>query len=398
MSTANDAFIIAGARTPIGKFLGAMQTIPATELGAIAIREVLQRADVSPEHVDEVIMGNVLSAGVGQAPARQAALNAGLPATVPAVTVNKVCGSGLKAVMLAAQAVRLGDAKIVVAGGMESMSQAPHLLRGSRNGHKLGKIEMDDSLLLDGLWCAFEDCHMGQHAEHTARTFGVSRDDQDRFALESQQRAQAAVEQHLLDAEMTPVIVKHRRGETVINTDEGPRPETDLASLSNLKPAFDPQGTVTAGNASMLSDGAAAVVVTDAETARKSSSSWKARIVAYHTSGVEPRDLFIAPVHAVRDVLQKAGLTAADIDLFEINEAFASQMVACIKELQLDPARVNVHGGAIALGHPIGASGTRVLVTLLSALKQRGLCRGLASLCLGGGNAVAMIIDREGEA
>ncbi|MEX1231872.1 MAG: acetyl-CoA C-acetyltransferase [Planctomycetaceae bacterium] len=398
MSTANEAFIIAGARTPIGKFLGALQTIPATELGAIAIREVLQRADVSPERVDEVIMGNVLSAGVGQAPARQAALNAGLPATVPAVTVNKVCGSGLKAVMLAAQAVRLGDAKIVVAGGMESMSQAPHLLLGSRNGYKLGKIELDDSLLLDGLWCAFEDCHMGQHAEHTARTFGVSRDDQDRFALESQQRAQAAVEQRLLDAEMAPVIVKHRRGETVINTDEGPRPETDLASLSNLKPAFDPQGTVTAGNASMLSDGAAAVVVTDAETARKSSSSWKARIVAYHTSGVEPRDLFIAPVHAVRDVLRKAGLTAADIDLFEINEAFASQMVACIKELQLDPARVNVHGGAIALGHPIGASGTRVLVTLLSALKQRGLCRGLASLCLGGGNAVAMIIDREGEA
>ncbi|MDA0831686.1 MAG: acetyl-CoA C-acetyltransferase [Planctomycetota bacterium] len=397
MKSTQDAFIIAAARTPIGKFLGAMHTIPATELGAIAIRESLKRADISPDRVDEVVMGNVISAGLGQAPARQAALNAGLPATIPAVTVNKVCGSGLKAVMLAAQAVRLGDAQIVVAGGMESMSQAPHLMKGSRNGYKLGNLEMQDALLLDGLWCAFEDCHMGLHAEHTARTQGVTRDDQDRFALESQKRAQGAIEQRLFDAEITPVIVKHRRGETVVSVDEGPRPETDLGTLSKLKPAFDPQGTVTAGNASMLSDGAAAVVVADRTTAMAcKDSSWKARIVAYHTSGVEPRDLFIAPVLAVRDVLKKAELTADDIDLFELNEAFASQMVACMKELQLDPAKVNVHGGAIALGHPIGASGARVLVTLLSALNQRNLRRGLASLCLGGGNAVAMIVDREG--
>ncbi|MFN0195601.1 MAG: thiolase family protein [Planctomycetaceae bacterium] len=398
MHAIHDAYVLAGARTPIGKFLGALQDIPAVELGAIAIRESLSRAGIQPAEIDEVIMGNVISAGLGQAPARQAALRAGLPATVPAVTVNKVCGSGLKAVMLAAQAVRLGDANIVVAGGMESMSRAPHLLKGSRTGQKLGKIELEDTLLLDGLWCAFEDCHMGAHAEYTARTYGISRDDQDQFALESQKRAQIAIEQKWLEPEMTPVIVKTRKGETVIAADEGPRPETDLASLSNLKPAFDPQGSVTAGNASMLSDGAAAVIVANRSTAQKCSHPWKARIVAYHTSGVEPRDLFIAPVHAIRDVIAKAGLTAEQIDLFEINEAFASQMVVCIRELKLDHAKVNVNGGAIALGHPIGASGARLLVTLLSALAQRGLRRGLASLCLGGGNAVAMIVDRQWEA
>ncbi len=398
MHTLHDAFVLAGARTPIGKFLGSLQDIPSVELGAIAIRESLVRAGLEPTEIDEVIMGNVISAGLGQAPARQAALQAGLPATVPAVTVNKVCGSGLKAVMLAAQAVRLGDAKIVVAGGMESMSRAPHLLKSSRTGQKLGKIELEDTLLIDGLWCAIEDCHMGSHAEYTARTYGISRDDQDQFALESQKRAQIAIEQKLLEPEMTPVIVKTRKGETVISADEGPRPETDLASLSNLKPAFDPQGSVTAGNASMLSDGAAAVIVANRATAQKCQHPWKARIVAYHTSGVEPRDLFIAPVHAIRDVIAKAGLTAEQIDLFEINEAFASQMVACIRELKLDHTKVNVNGGAIALGHPIGASGTRLLVTLLSALAQRGLRRGLASLCLGGGNAVAMIVDRQWEA
>jgi acetyl-CoA C-acetyltransferase len=390
-----DSYILAGARTPIGKFLGAFTDVSATELGAIVIREALTRAAIDPQQVDEVIMGNVISAGVGQAPARQAALKAGLPPTVPAFTVNKVCGSGLKAVMLASQAIRAGDARVIVAGGMENMTQAPHLARGSRGGWKLGDVSLEDALLRDGLWCAFDDCHMGIHAEYTAGKNGLTREDLDEFSVASQQRAAQAMADGLFQDEIVPVSVMHRRKETLVTEDEGPRPGTDMAALGRLKPVFDQSGIVTAGNASTLSDGAAAVIVADRETADATSAPWRARIVASHTSGTEPRDLFIAPVTAIRGVLDKAGLTIDDIDLFEINEAFAAQMLACMQQLQLGPAKVNVAGGAIALGHPIGASGTRVLVTLLSLLKQRGLRRGVASLCLGGGNAVAMIVERD---
>jgi len=392
-----DAFLLAGARTSVGKFLGAFRDIPATELGAIVVREALNRADVTADDVDEVILGNVVSSGLGQAPARQAALQAGLPPTVAAVTVNKVCGSSLKAVMLASQAVRLGDANVVVAGGMENMTRIPHLLPGSRTGWTLGDVTAVDAMLLDGLQCAFEGCHMGMHAEYTAETFGITREELDRFAVESQQRAARAMAEGEFREEIVPVTVPGKREDMVVSDDEGPRPDTTLEALAKLKPAFKADGLVTAGNASMLSDGAAAVVVTDERTAESSPAPSKARIVAYHTSGTEPRDLFIAPVGAVRGVLTKAGLTTDDIDLFELNEAFASQMLACLRELQLDPQKVNVNGGAIAIGHPIGASGARVLVTLLASLKRRGLKRGLASLCLGGGNAVAMIVERIGE-
>lgn len=390
-----DAYLLAGARTPIGKFLGALSSLTAPELGAIAIRASLERAGVRPDEVDDVIMGNILSAGVGQAPARQAALKAGLPSTVSALTINKVCGSGLQAVMLASQAIRCGDAKIVVAGGMESMSRAPHLLRGARTGWKMGPAQLEDSMIIDGLWCAFEDCHMGEHADYVATKCGVTREDQDRFAAESQRRAARAMQANEFADEIVPVTVKLKREEIEVNTDEGPRPDTDLAALAKLKPAFGPEGSVTAGNASMLSDGAAAVVVASREVADRTPAPWRARIVASHTSGVDPRDIFLAPIDAIRGVLEKAKLRQEDIDLFELNEAFAAQMVACEKELRLDREKVNVNGGAIALGHPIGASGARVLVTLLAALKRRGLRRGLASLCLGGGNAVAMIVEHE---
>jgi acetyl-CoA C-acetyltransferase len=390
----SDAYILAGVRTPIGKFLGGLSSLTGPELGALVIREAIQRAGISADQVQDVIMGEVLTAGVGQAPARQAALKAGLPDTVSALTINKMCGSGLQAVMLAAQAIRAGDASIVVAGGMESMSRAPHLLRGARDGWKLGDGKLEDSMILDGLWCSLEGCHMGSHADHIARKFNVSREAQDQFACMSQARATAAIQAGNFKAEILPVNVKLKKSETVIDQDEGPRPDTDMPGLARLKPAFNADGTVTAGNSSTLNDGAAAVVVVDEATAKNIRTPWKAKVLAYHTSGVAPRDIFIAPVTAVRGILAKANLQIQDIDLFELNEAFAAQIVAGATELQLDPAKVNVHGGAIALGHPIGASGARVLVTLLSALEQRGLRRGLASLCLGGGNAVAMIVER----
>jgi acetyl-CoA C-acetyltransferase len=393
-SIMNDAYLLAGARTPIGKFLGALRGVAAPELGAVAIRAALLRAGLHLRDVDEVIMGLILPAGVGQAPARQAALKAGLPPTVAALTINKVCGSGLKAVMLASQAVRLGDARVVVAGGMESMSQAPYLVHGAREGLKLGDAKLQDSMLHDGLWCAFHDCHMGNHAEFTARTCEIERRDQDRFAEESQQRAARAAASGAFQDEIVPVPVMVKGRETLVSADEGPRPDTTLDALGNLKPAFESQGTVTAGNSSMLSDGAAAVVVADREIADRSPAPWKARILASHTSGIEPQKVFLAPIDSVREVVKKAGLALDQIDLFEINEAFAAQMLACIRALRLDPAKVNVNGGAIALGHPIGASGARILVTLLSALKQRDLRYGCASLCLGGGNAVAMVVER----
>jgi acetyl-CoA C-acetyltransferase len=390
----SDAYLISGARTPIGKFLGSLSSLTAPELGAVAIRAALARAGIASDDVEDVIMGNILAAGVGQAPARQAALKAGLPPTVSALTINKVCGSGLQAAILAAQAIRAGDAKIVVAGGMESMSRSPFLLPNAREGLRLGNASLVDSMIHDGLWCAFDNCHMGKHADGTAVSYNVSRADQDAFAAESQRRAAAAQQRGDFTEEITPVAIRVKKSETQISADEGIRPETTLESLSQLRPAFDPQGTVTAGNASTLSDGAAAVVVTDADTAAKADTPWKFKVVSYATSGVEPREIFIAPVAAVRMVLDKAGLKTADIDLFELNEAFSSQMVACARQLQLDPAKVNVNGGAVALGHPIGASGARILVTLLYALHHRHLKRGIASLCLGGGNAVAMLVER----
>ena len=389
-----DVFLLSGVRTPIGKYLGGLAEVPATQLGALVIAEAMRRAGVPPERVEEVILGNVIQAGMGQNPARQSALKAGLPDTIAAFTVNKVCGSGLKAVMLAAQAIRAGDAELIVAGGIESMSRAPYLLFDARSGWKYGDQKVVDAMIHDGLWCAFENWHMGEAAEHIAQKCNISRAEQDRFAAQSHQRASAAWEKGAFNAETIAVTVGSGPKAKTVNRDEGMRPDSTAQILAKLKPSFREDGTVTAGNASMLSDGAAALLVASARAAERLGTKPLARIVAYATSGVAPKDIFIAPVSAVRMVLDKAKLNLKDIDLFEMNEAFAAQMLACSKELKLDEERVNVNGGAIALGHPIGASGARVLVTLLYALEQRGLKRGLASLCLGGGNAVAMIVER----
>jgi acetyl-CoA C-acetyltransferase len=389
-----DAFLLSAVRTPIGKHLGGLADLSAPELGAVALAEALRRGRVPPEAVDEVLLGHVLQAGVGQNPARQAALKAGLPDSIACTTVNKVCGSGLEAVMRAAAAIRAGDAEVVAAGGMESMSRAPYLLYGARTGWKFGDQKVVDAMLRDGLWCAFEDWHMGEAAEHIAGRCGVSRAEQDRFAAQSQQRAAAAWREGQFAAEVVPVSVGSGSRARQVAQDEGIRGETTAESLAKLRPAFREGGTATAGNASTLSDGAAAVIVGTARAAERFGVQPLARVVAYATSGVAPKEIFIAPVLAVRQVLQKARLTLADIDLFELNEAFAAQMLACGKELGLDEAKVNVHGGAIALGHPIGASGARVLVTLLYAMQERNARRGLASLCLGGGNAVAMVVER----
>lgn len=387
----SNSYIISGARTPIGSFLGSYKSFSATDLGGVAVKAAIQRSGISLDAIEEVIMGNVVQAGVGQAPARQAALKAGLPTTIPAVTVNKVCGSGLKAVMMADQVIRCGDAKVIVAGGMENMSMAPHLVNGLRGGLKLGDGKIVDGMVHDGLTCSFEACHMGMHAEHIAEKFGVSRSDQDEFSVESQKRAAAAVESGAFVDEIVPVTISTRKGDVVVEADEGIRADTTLEGLAKLRTVFDRSGTVTAGNASTLSDGAAAVVVADEATA--ANAEWKFKILSHFTSGTDPKDLFIAPVAAVEGALQKAGMSSDDIDLFEINEAFASQMVACLNELKLDRSKVNVYGGGISLGHPIGASGARVLVTLTHALKKAGKKYGVASLCLGGGNAVAMVIE-----
>ncbi len=360
----------------------------------MAVAEALRRAAAPPDRIDEVILGSVIQAGLGQNPARQAALKAGLPDTVAAVTVNKVCGSGLKAVMLAAQAIRAGDAELIIAGGMENMSRAPFLLQGVRTGWKYGDQKAVDAMIHDGLWCAFECWHMGEAAEHIAQKCGVSRAEQDRFSAQSHKRAAAAWERGAFQKEVVPVTVGTDPKAKTVSRDEGIRPDSTAEALARLKPSFREGGTVTAGNASMLSDGAAALVLGSARAAERLGTKPLARVVAYATSGVHPKDIFIAPVHAVRQVVEKAGLGLKDIDLFELNEAFAAQMLACGNELKLDEERVNVNGGAIALGHPIGASGARVLVTLLSALEQRKARRGVAALCLGGGNAVAMVVER----
>ena len=388
-----DVVLLSAVRTPVGKFLGGLADLPAPRLGAIVIAESLKRAGVSPDAVDEVIFGEVVTAGVGQAPARQAALFAGLPTGIAAVTINKVCGSGLKAVMLAAQAIRAGDASVIVAGGMESMSRAPFLLPNVRGGYKYGDQTAKDALILDGLWCAFENWPMGSAAEHTATTCGISRVDQDRFSVQSHQRAATAWSTGVFDTEVIPVTVGTGSKAVTVSRDEGIRADSSIDGLAKLKPAFSATGTVTAANASQLSDGAAALVVASAEAAQRLGVKPIAIVIAYATSGVDPKDIFTAPVSAVQKVLAKAGLTIHDIDLFELNEAFAAQMLACGQQLELDESRVNVNGGAIALGHPIGASGARVLTTLIHALHARNLKRGLASLCLGGGNAVAMIVE-----
>ncbi len=392
------SYLIAGCRTPIGKFLGGLSMLPAPRLGAIAIAEAVRRAGVSSDAIDEVIMGNVLSAGLGQAPARQAALHAGLPPTVAAVTVNKVCGSGLKAVMLADQAIRSGDAEIVVAGGMENMSQTPFILPGARAGWKLGDRTAIDSIMHDGLWCSFENQAMGSEANYIAQSRDVSRADQDAFAAESHRRAIAAAAAGYFRDEIVPITVKVGKQEQVISADEGPREDSTAERLAKLAPAFEATGTVTAGNASQLSDGAAAVVVVSEKTRagldRNESGTPVFRIIAHATSGVAPKEVFIAPVSAIEKVLAKAKLTLADIDLVELNEAFAAQCLACMRPLELDPAKVNVAGGSIALGHPIGASGARILVTLLHAMKDRDAKLGLASLCIGGGQGISLIVER----
>ncbi|MDW8222662.1 MAG: thiolase family protein [Gemmatales bacterium] len=385
--------IIAAVRTPIGKFLGALSSLAAVELATYATREVLRRAQLPAAQIDEVIFGQVLQAGQGQNPARQVALHSGLPPAVSAFTVNKVCGSGLKAVMLAAQAIRAGDAQVVLAGGMESMSQAPFLLQGVRQHWRYGHQQVHDALLRDGLCCAWENWHMGEAAEYIASKYGITRAQQDAYALESHRRATHAWQQGYFRAETVPLTFTAQGQTRTVAQDEGFRPDTSLEALAKLPPAFHPQGTVTAGNSSMLSDGAAALLVADSRVAERLRVRPLARILAYATSGVAPKDLFIAPVSAIRAVCDQAGFALRNIDLIEINEAFAAQMIACLRELELPADKVNVHGGALALGHPIGASGARVLTTLLYALKQRQLRTGIAALCLGGGNAVAMLLE-----
>src|SRR5579884_2684767 len=385
--------IVGAVRTPTGKFLGNLASLTAPQLGAIAIKEVVKRAEIAPESIDEVIMGNVVSAGIGQAPARQAAIFAGLPEDLPAFTVNKVCGSGLKAVMLAAQAIRAGDAQAFVAGGMESMSNAPYLLPKARTGYRMGDGKIVDSVVHDGLWCAFEDIHMGNEAEIIAEKFCVTRDEQDRFSLQSHQRAAAATTAGRFKEEIIPIEIKQKKGSITIDADEPIRPDTSLEALSKLSPAFQKEGTVTAGNAPGLSDGASATVVVDQEFARAHGMPVLARIIDYASAAIEPRYVFAAPTRAVNRLLQRTGMKISDFDLIEVNEAFASQTLANGKELDWDWSRVNVNGGAIALGHPIGSSGSRVLTTLIYELRRRGGGRGLATLCLGGGGAVAMAVE-----
>ncbi len=387
-----DVFILSAARTPIGKFGGGLATTPATELGATAIRAAVDRAGIDPATVDEAIMGQVIQGGAGQAPARQAALKGGLPEGVSATTINKVCGSGLKAVMLGAAAIRAGDANVIVAGGMENMNLGPYLLPGARAGYRLGNQTVVDSTVHDGLWCSSCDVHMGVHAERVAAKHDVTREAQDSFALRSHERAIAAIDAGAFDAELVAVTVAGRKGPGTVSVDENPRRDTSAEALAKLKPAFQPDGgTVTAGNAPGITDGAAALVIA-AEDALDGATPL-ARIVGYAQADVAPEWLFEAPIHGVRRLIEKVGGSVADFDLIEINEAFAAQVLADGNELGFDWDRVNVNGGAIALGHPIGASGARVLTTLVHALRARGGRRGLATLCLGGGGAVAMAVE-----
>ena len=390
-----EAVIVAAVRTPTGKFLGALKGFTATQLGALVVAEAVRRAGIDPQIVDECIMGNVVSAGLGQNPARQAALNGGLPEHVAALTINKVCGSGLKAVMLADQGIKVGDIDVAIAGGMESMSNAPYLLPRVRDGLRMGNGEVVDSMINDGLWCAFEQCHMGNSGEVVAEHYKVGRAAQDDYAVRSHQKAARAASEGAFAEEMLPITIPHKKGEPlVIVRDEAIRADTTAEALAALKPAFRKDGTVTAGNAPGVNDGASALVVMDSVRARALGLAPLARIVAQATSGLAPKFVLMTPVEAVRRVAGKAGWKLDDVDLFELNEAFAVQAVAVHNELGIDPARVNVNGGAVALGHAIGSSGGRVLTTLLYALKRRHLKRGIATLCLGGGNGVALAVER----
>ncbi len=386
--------IVGAARTPIGSFGGSLSDVPAPQLGAVAIKEAIRRAGIEANQVEEVIMGNVLSAGLGMNPARQAAMMAGLPESVPATTVNKVCGSGLKAVVLAAQAIALGEADVIVAGGMESMSYAPYLLPRARFGYRMGHGEVVDHMIKDGLWCAFEQCHMGNTAENVAREYEISREDQDRFAYESHMKAAKAWQEGRFAEEVTPVEIQGRQGTSVVDRDEHIRPDTSPEKLARLRPAFASNGTVTAGNASGINDGAAAVVLASRRKVKELGLEPLAWVRSYANAGVPPRIMGMGPVPATRKALEKAGIDLRDVDLIEANEAFAAQSLAVGRELGWDWERVNVNGGAIALGHPIGASGARILVTLLYEMRRRGAHLGLATLCIGGGQGIAMVVQR----
>jgi acetyl-CoA C-acetyltransferase len=396
MANIREAVIIGAARTPTGKFGGSLKPFSATDLGSFAVRAAIERAGVPPEAVDEVIMGCVVQAGLGQAPARQAALKAGLPHTVSALTVNMVCGSGLRAVALAAQNIQLGDAEIVVAGGMESMSNIPYALPGARDGLRMGNGSIVDLMIHDGLWCAFENWHMGNTGEVVAETYNIGRAAQDQYAADSHRKAVAAQKAGKFKDEIVPVPIPQKKGEPVLfSEDETMREDTTLDSLAKLKPAFKKEGgTVTAGNASSINDGATALVLTSLEKARESGAEVLGRVVAHAYSGIEPRMIMMAPVEAVKKVLKKAGWAMSEVDLFELNEAFSVQAIGVMSELGLDPAKVNVNGGAVALGHAIGQSGARVLTTMLYEMRRTGAKRGVAALCLGGGNAVAMAVER----
>jgi acetyl-CoA C-acetyltransferase len=388
------AYLVGAVRVPVGRFQGGLASFSATDLGGFAVREALRRSGAPAESVDEVIMGNVLQAGVGQAPARQAALKGGIPDTVPALTVNMVCGSGLRAVMLAASEIAAGQADVVIAGGMESMSNAPYLVPQARTGYRLGHGQLVDEMVHDGLWCAFKNWHMGSAAEFIARKFSITREQQDEFAVESHRRAIAAIDAGQFKAEILPVLVPQKRGDPVIvDLDESPRRDTTGASLAKLKPAFEKDGTVTAGNAPSVNDGAAAVVVVSGAKVKELGLAPLARVTGYASGGTSPEMIFYAPVVAVRKLMERTGRKIGDYDLIEANEAFAAQALVDGNELGWDWSRVNVRGGAVALGHPIGASGARILVTLLHALKDRGGTQGLATLCLGGGNAVALSVE-----
>ncbi len=396
MSQSNrDAVVLSAVRTPIGRFQGGLAPLAATDLGGLAIREAVRRAGVKPDEVDEVLMGHVLQGGTGQAPARQAALKGGLPDTVAATTINKVCGSGLKAVMIAASEIRAGQSEIIVAGGMESMSNAPYFMPAARSGLRMGHGEVKDLMVHDGLWCSFKNWHMGAAAELIAEKYKVTREAQDRFAVESHRKAVAAIDGGKFREEILPVTFPQKKGEpVVISVDEGPRRDTTLETLGKLRPAFKEGGSVTAGNAPSVNDGGAALVVASREAASRAETKPLARILGYATGGTAPEMIFYAPVVAVEKLLRKLGMAIADFDLIEANEAFSAQALVDGQELGWDWSRVNVNGGAVALGHPIGASGARVLVTLLHAMKHRDAATGLATLCLGGGNAVALAVER----
>jgi acetyl-CoA C-acetyltransferase len=397
MPAFDDVVIISGVRTPVGRFQGSLTDFSAPQLGAIVVREAVKRANVDPKQVDECIMGNVVSAGLGQNPARQAAIFGGLPPEVGAMTINKVCGSGLKAVALAAQAIQTGNSSIVVAGGMESMSNAPYLLPNARKGYRLGNAQLVDSMVHDGLWDIYNDYHMGITGENVAEKYGITRDEQDEFAVNSHRKAIAAINECRFKSQIVPIELPSKKkgaAPVIFDKDESPRADTTIEVLRSLKPAFKKDGTVTAGNAPGVNDGAAAVVVTSSIAAKELNAKPMVRIVAQATSGIDPQWVMMAPVGAVRKIWEKTGWKNEDVDLYELNEAFSVQALGVMRELGLDPNKVNVNGGAVAIGHPIGASGARVLVTLIYEMIRRDVRRGIAALCLGGGNAVAMAVER----